>query len=619
MDILKTDILVVGGGTGGTAAAIQAARRGRGTQVMLVSEGPWLGGMLSSAGVSAPDGNELAAFQTGLWGAFLQALAQRQVGGLDHAWVSFFTYEPQVAAQIFADWVKALPNLDWRQGYSPREVLRQGDRITGVAFDDFTVEAKLTLDATELGDVLALGEVPFRWGWEVRSQWQEPSAPKSLDDPTDPLYAMVQRYPVQAPTWVVVMQDMGAGMSAPPIAAPSFRSEPWPGFTGAWQGYEPDSFLNYGRLPGNRFMINWPQNGNDYGVCLHRLIGSHAERQAFWQEAQQHSQAFAHFIQAELGQRYGLADNMFPTVPGNPGGGAFALQPYYRESRRLVGLATVTETAILPMSGAQVAALPINQQGEVSAIAIGNYPNDHHYPGFSLPLAPKALRWGGRWSGTPFTIPFEALIPESIDGLLACEKNISVSHIANGATRLQPLVLSIGQAAGMAAALCLEQTLEPRHLSVRTLQDALLNDDTAPLAIVPTYNLLPNQPEWVSSQQRYLNHPDTYPSNGYSPLSPSAPTRLPYDLAPTSPQTITLEGRYEYLGEQSYCLHLAPQAPDTVGSSDTPTPKVTLVTLYADLNQQLRTLQSGDLIQVRGRFNPAGQWLLLTSILHKPA
>lgn len=76
---LKTQILVVGGGTGGTAAAIQAARRG--AQVVLVSEFPWLGGMLTSAGVAAPDGNELEAFQTGFWGG-LSARTAAAAGGL---------------------------------------------------------------------------------------------------------------------------------------------------------------------------------------------------------------------------------------------------------------------------------------------------------------------------------------------------------------------------------------------------------------------------------------------------------------------------------------------------------------------------------------------------------
>lgn len=54
---IQTEVLVVGGGTGGTAAAIQAARAG--AKTLLVSEFPWLGGMLTAAGVAAPDGNEL--------------------------------------------------------------------------------------------------------------------------------------------------------------------------------------------------------------------------------------------------------------------------------------------------------------------------------------------------------------------------------------------------------------------------------------------------------------------------------------------------------------------------------------------------------------------------------
>ena len=134
-----TDVLVVGGGTGGTTAAIQAARRGANT--ILVSEFSWLGGMLTSAGVCAPDGNELAAFQTGIWGEFLQELHQRQPGGLDNCWASFFSYHPKIGAQIFADWVAQLTNLQWFSGQVPLEVFKENNYITGVRFADFTVKA----------------------------------------------------------------------------------------------------------------------------------------------------------------------------------------------------------------------------------------------------------------------------------------------------------------------------------------------------------------------------------------------------------------------------------------------------------------------------------------------
>ncbi len=157
------DVLVVGGGTGGTTAAIQAARRG--AKTILVSEFPWLGGMLSSAGVCAVDGNELEAFQTGIYGAFLQELLSRQLEGLDNCWASFFSYHPQIGAQIFADWVAQLANLQWISERVPLEMLRQGNCVTGVRFSDFTVKAKVTLDGTELGDLLTLADIPFRWGW----------------------------------------------------------------------------------------------------------------------------------------------------------------------------------------------------------------------------------------------------------------------------------------------------------------------------------------------------------------------------------------------------------------------------------------------------------------------
>ncbi|MBK6936955.1 MAG: FAD-dependent oxidoreductase [Chitinophagaceae bacterium] len=82
-----------------------------------------------------------------------------------------------------------------------------------------------------------------------------------------------------------------------------------------------------------------------------------------------------------------------------------------------------------------------------TGISVGDYPVDHHhaqYPGkvpeIEFPSVPA------------YNIPMGALIPEKIDGLIVCEKGISVSNIVNGTTRLQPVVLLTGQAAGMLAA-----------------------------------------------------------------------------------------------------------------------------------------------------------------------
>jgi hypothetical protein len=589
MQTLTTEVLIIGGGTGGTAAAIQAARRG--AQTILVSEFSWLGGMLTSAGVSAPDGNELAAFQTGIWGAFLQELRRRQPQGLDHAWVSFFTYDPRIGAEIFADWVQQLPNLHWIEERSPVEVLKQGDRITGVRLDNLTIQAQITLDATELGDLLPLAGVPYRWGWEYQSEWGEPSAPTAPND-------LTQQYPVQAPTWVVVLQDFGKGAEAPLIPEPPIRHSKQ--FENAWVEYGAEKFLNYGRLPENRFMINWPQNGNDYAEGVGRLVQSALTKQAFLWEARWHTQRFARFIQTQLGRRYGLAEDIFPQDSQALAGGAYALHPYYRESRRLQGLVTLREQDILPLPAAQVAPLPVNPHGDVEAIALGNYANDHHYPDVEFSLKPKSIRWGGRWTGTPFTIPYRALIPATAEGLLVCEKNISVSHIANGATRLQPVVLGIGQAAGMAAALCIEQNCQPRELSVRALQEALLHDPTAPAAVIPLFNLPPSHPEWDTWQRYYLEHPAAYPMDGNCPFAAgvTSPPKV------SAPPLQSISGLFERKGEQTY--RFTAIAPLPIANQI-----FSLVTLEPAVNQQLATYSTGQFIKVTGRINAAGGWLLV--------
>jgi FAD dependent oxidoreductase len=600
LDVLTTDVLVVGGGAGGTAAAIQAARAGANT--ILVSDGPWLGGMLTSAGVAAPDGNELRPWQTGLWGAFLRELQQRQPEGLNHGWVSFFTYDPSLGAKIFADWVHALPNLKWITGQTPQVLLCQGNRVTGVEFDSLVVSAKVTLDATELGDLLAFGDIPHRWGWEFQAEFGEPSAPVAAN-------TLTQTYPVQAPTWVVVLEDGGEGATLPKIP----RTPTWDSefnqrvFAKAWAKHGAEQFLGYGQLPGRRFMINWPIFGNDYGEQANRLLSSPEQRQQFLQEARWHSQNFARYIQKQLGRRYGLA-NIFPKSTGL-GGGGFALHPYYRESRRLQGLTTVREQDLLPRAGGQVAPLSVDEQGQVTAIAVGNYVLDHHYPSGDIPLQPKSRIWGGNRTGTPFTIPYSALVPQAVDGFLVCEKNISVTHMANGATRLQPLVLGIGQAAGMAAALSVRQNCQPRQLNVRQLQLALLSDPIAPAVVIPLYNLPPEHPEWRRWQLHYLEHPDQYPLNG------ECPARLqPAQINPAWSQPLqTWQGQLICRDNQTYQLQL--ELGQTYG----------VITLEPYVHQQLQAVASRknsghnpeqplQTVSLEAWFNPAGGWLLVHSL-----
>lgn len=657
MNTYKAEVLVVGGGTGGTAAAIQAAQRG--AKTLLVSEFPWLGGMLTSAGVSAPDGNELMAFQTGIWGEFLRSLRYHQPGGLNNAWVSFFTYEPRFGAAIFAHWVTQLPNLQWIVGGKPIDVHRQGDRLTGVTFNTFSAEAQIILDGTELGDLLFLGDIPYRWGWEAQQEWGEPSAPDAHTLQTDTFY---RQYPVQAPTWVVVLQDFGEHIGEQtqvPTIPPPPNWQNDRSFHGAWANHGPEQFLNYGRLPNNRFMINWPIQGNDYGEGADRLVGPPEEQNAFLQESLWHSQAFAHFIQRTItphtNSRYGLAKDTFPNLPETIGGGAYALHPYYRESRRLIGIDTVTERDILPIANGNVAPLPINAQGQVSAIALGNYANDHHYPTRSIPLAQKSLRWGGRWTGTPFSLPYGCLVPIHVDNVLVCEKNISVSHIANGATRLQPIVLGIGQAAGMAAALCVERNCQPRDLPIQDLQKALVTNAHAPAAVIPFFDGGPDRHNWQDWQLYYLQHPEDYPATGE--CSGIVPTNvMPADCSstndpvttsitakdhPSSPycnknryaplevqgsitlNSTTLSGQFHRQAAQDYLLKQSKliqsdfqgdSIPQNAYGSQIEGQTFHLVTLCAGVDRGLKALKNGQQLQATGQINVSGKWLTVENL-----
>lgn len=77
---------------------------------------------------------------------------------------------------------------------------------------------------------------------------------------------------------------------------------------------------------------------------------------------------------------------------------------------------------------------------------------------------------------TFYTIPYGCLVPEKLDGLLLAGRNISGTHMAHSNYRVMPICANMGQAAGVAAALCAKQGIEPRQLNVKELQKILLKN-----------------------------------------------------------------------------------------------------------------------------------------------
>jgi hypothetical protein len=541
------DVLVVGGSQSGVMAAVQAARMG--SKVVLVSASNWLGGSMIEAGVAAIDGNELLAFQTGLWGEFLNRLAKKNKDLLQHGWVSLFTFDPRIGKDIMEDMVAEAENITWIKNAQPTEVLFESDgkyrKVTGVKFTDGrTFRAKITIDATELGDLLALGNIEHRVGWEYAGEYKEPSAPKKKS-------SLIERYPLQELTWPFYFKDYGPKGEAPVIETPvgytynkaarrywcAFKNkrllresnEPFAGFLEpTWrtkyklaekstQFFTPESFLTYGQVSPDLFMINWPKCANDFSRDIERIFSvKPSERERFYKEARTQSLWFAKYIQDTLGTRFGLASEVFPAQEANGKIAGLAYLPYYREARRLVGMRTLTENDILAnlSAGEQARYLP-------DSIAIGNYANDHHYYEMAAPgsknyfkLAPKSVQWGGRYTGTPFAIPYHALVPVSVNGLLVAEKSWSVSHIANGSSRLQPVCLLIGQAAGAAASLAAERGLQPFELPVEDLQETLLTDSKAPPTLVPLFDVKPDEPHRAAIQALILHQIIAFPKDG---------------------------------------------------------------------------------------------------------
>jgi hypothetical protein len=636
------EVLVWGGGTGGMAAALQAARSGATT--LLLTPGSWVGGMVSAAGVCAPDGNELSPWQTGLWGALLRELARAEPLGLDQNWVSCFGYRPATAEAILRRWLGAEPRLQWWPGCRLLEVRRAGDRIVSLrverpqgpggdqpAFQD--IGAQVVIDGSDRGELIALAGAAFRLGWEPREQWHEPSAPEQARLACEPFF---QDQPIQSPTWVWLghlgddaappaprepaESPPGAVMAAGSAVEGSRGPLPQGAFAGSCTAYGLERTLTYGRLPGGLVMLNWPLHGNDWHGGLQRALASGGPAAAFPADAAEaelasqmraHSGAFAQALAVASGCRLEAAP-VFPDASAAATGAlegdqSLALMPYWREGRRLVGLEVVVEQQLLPLGpGACRAPLPLLPGGGCSAIAVGNYANDHHYPGPDWPLAPKSCRWGGRWSGTPFTIPYGALVSAGVSNLLAADKAISVSHMANGATRLQPLVLNVGQAAGLAAALAVRRGQPPAAVPVAAIQRGLIEDPQAPAGPLPLWDTPWHHPEWAQRQRQALADP--------AALSPEGRLRGragagPASGAPPEPGERLWQGELRPDGQGGFSLIVADRHSASLGSQVWP-----LITLEPALHGWLLAQERPRPVALIGCANPWGPWLRVSRL-----
>lgn len=472
---IKTDLLIIGGGASGTTAAIQASRMGINT--LLVEETEWLGGMLTAAGVSAIDGNH--KMPAGLWGEFREKLYEYYGGPkeVETGWVSNTLFEPHVGNKILKELASNEHLSIWHKA-EWESVKREGDKWLVTikrGRKEYTVETTLIIDATELGDIAAAVGVEYRIGMDSNKETGERYAPVEANDI------------VQDLTYVVILEDFGDQADKTIAVPPGYNPED---FQCACDTSDPsedsgpvndcEQMIRYGKLPNNKYMINWPKCGND--IYLNIIEDSKKERKAKLEEAKLHTLRFVYYLQNELGfKNLGIASDEFPTSDN------FPMIPYHRESRRIEGLVDLTVNHLEN---------PFEQEDPLyrTGIAVGDYPIDHHH--LKNPKAPEIPFI--KIKVPSYNVPLGTLIPQDIDGLIVAEKSISVSNIVNGATRLQPVVLQIGQAAGALAAICIQNDVKPSQASVRKVQQALLDDDAY---LMPYIDVAPKDPNFQAIQR----------------------------------------------------------------------------------------------------------------------
>lgn len=456
----QVDVLVVGGGASGVTAGIQSARMG--VKTMIVEETPWLGGMLTAAGVSCVDGNYL--MQSGIFGEFADSLAARYGGAdvLKSGWVSNISFDPQIGQEIFTNMTEACGDIleVRREAYITSVESVEDDWIVcfrGADGRRFKVKADVLIDATELGDVAKACGVEYRIGMEASSQTGEDIAPAESNDVIQDLtyVAFLKDYGPEADMTLDMPEGYDPSMFAD-CAQNELSSEVSETGQTIWS---PQMMITYGKTPGGRYMINWPIYGNDYYV--NSIEMTRDERIQAYEKARNFTLCFVYFIQTQLGMKnLGLADDVFPTEDGLP------FIPYHRESRRIVGEAFLTMNDV---------ADPFSSENAYyrTGIAVGDYAVDHHH--FRHPDW-KSLPDLEFYPVPSFNVPMGVMIPEQndVEDLIVAEKSVSVSNLINGATRLQPVVMQLGQAAGALAATACKDGRNVKSVKVRQVQRVLL-------------------------------------------------------------------------------------------------------------------------------------------------
>lgn len=394
-------LVVAGGGVAGMCAAIAAARRG--VKVALVQDRKVLGGNNSSE-VRVGLGGRLNIGNYPSLGYLLNEFGPATKGNARPAEV----YEDDKKLKA----VLAEENITLFLGYKVTRVNKSGPRtissIVATQVDDYkTIEIKgrLFADCTGDGALGVLAGAEWRMGRDPKSLYDEPSAPETADDIT--LGASVQWYCLEAAR-PVPFPDIDWGLPISEETVQKVRRGQW-----YWEvGMTEDQMAQAERI-------------RDYGMYV---------AYSNWAYIKNHASFRDEYANSYLGWMAHVAGK--------------------RESRRLVGEFVLREQDLTDFV--------IYPDGCVST----SWYIDNHEPD---PENSKHFRepFLSRGCLRPldfYPIPYRCFYSKDLDNLFMAGRNISVSHIALGTTRVMRTTAMMGEVVGLAASVCQKEELLPRDI-----------------------------------------------------------------------------------------------------------------------------------------------------------
>lgn len=546
---VKCDVLIIGGSMGGVAAALSSLKQdanNRCLKVCLTEETKWLGGQMTSQGVSALDENWLVEttgatldyinLRKDIRKHYLKTASdegkKQKYFHPGNSWVTRLSFEPQAALDAIDS--RLAPSIasgalfvylrhKCVQVETSVQVNNDKKRIrvskvlcVSLETDEF-IEfiPKVVLDATECGDLLPLAKLDYVYGQESKEQTGEPHAPAraNKENVQDFVYPFIlemregEDHTIDKPKDYEALRDYRnfslLGFKMFEIATRSnsdgTSSELLPFWTYRRlidkNNFKPEFY------PRDISMINWESNDTR---DMNFLDKTPEEIVSLLHKAKAISLSFLYWLQTELPHDNGSSKG-FPQfmlrkdLLGSKDG--LSLYPYIRESRRIKALTTITETDI----GAQYFSGKRSRNYKDS-VGIGLYPIDIH--GRQEPGAAQASK--------PFQIPYGALVAHDAENIFAACKNIGTTHITNGAYRLHPIEWAIGTACGAAARLSIQEEIQPWQIHsneklLKKLQTDLLQDGNP---IFWFDDLEPDNPEFAriqlqSTWQELMIDPDS--------------------------------------------------------------------------------------------------------------